>query len=466
MRKFWTDLDVDVLLGHAVHPPPPDRRGQLGIGRGHGAAVTDAADVLGRVEANRPPPARPERDRTVGLGGVLHDRARPTLQRQRARAARTGGPAMIARVRSVTAAAQAPRSIAAVSTSTSTGTGAAPTAHTADAVGTAVKAGTITSSPGPMPSAGQRQLDRPGSARHATTSQPPLQRRPLAFEGVELRAEQHRARATICGGGRLERLDVATVPRRVRSTTGTTGGPGRTRRSSAMPSAKAMRGAQPSTRLAFVKSPWKLPMSMRSSAVGPRHRTMPAAGPAASAIEPGDLGERRRLGMAEVEDLADGVGSTAASSSASTTSSTWTQSRSCWPSPNSVDRLAEQGVAHEDRQEPEAVRVEVLAGAVDVGEAQRRRPQVVDRRVEQVELLARQLVDAVHVDRARRVVLVDGQVLRTAVHLAGRRLHDRRRGARPRRTSSRKASWLRTLRSRSRSGSCHRARGGSPGRRR
>src|SRR4051812_10635180 len=41
----------------------------------------------------------------------------------------------------------------AVSESTSTNTGTAPVAQTAAAVGTAVKAGTITSSPGPMPSA-------------------------------------------------------------------------------------------------------------------------------------------------------------------------------------------------------------------------------------------------------------------------------------------------------------------------
>ena len=41
----------------------------------------------------------------------------------------------------------------AVASSTSTMTGTAPVAHTADAVGTAVSAGTITSWPGPTPSA-------------------------------------------------------------------------------------------------------------------------------------------------------------------------------------------------------------------------------------------------------------------------------------------------------------------------
>jgi uncharacterized protein YidB (DUF937 family) len=49
--------------------------------------------------------------------------------------------------------------------------------------------------------------------------------------------------------------------------------------------------------------------------------------------------------------------------------------------------------------------------------------------VEQVELLGRQLVDPVHVDRAGRVVLVDRQVLGPAVHLAGRGVDDGGLGA-------------------------------------
>ena len=76
--------------------------------------------------------------------------------------------------------------------------------------------------------------------------------------------------------------------------------------------------------------------------------------------------------------------------------------------------------------------------------------------VEQVELLAGQLVDAVDVDRRRRVVLVDGQVPRPAVHLAGRRLHDGARRVRRRAPISRNARWLRTLRSRSRKRILHR----------
>ena len=59
----------------------------------------------------------------------------------------------IARVRGVTAAAQAAGSSVSVSGSTSTKTGVAPAAMTARPVNAAVIAGTITSSPAPMSSA-------------------------------------------------------------------------------------------------------------------------------------------------------------------------------------------------------------------------------------------------------------------------------------------------------------------------
>ncbi len=109
-------------------------------------------------------------------------------------------------------------------------------------------------------------------------------------------------------------------------------------------------------------------------------------------------------------------------------SSTCRQSRSCEPSPNSSISSPARARRTNTGQEAEAVAPEVLAGPVHVGQPQRGCPQAVDLGVDEVELLARQLVDTVHVDRVRRVQFVDGQVLRPAVHLACRGLHDHRLG--------------------------------------
>ena len=72
------------------------------------------------------------------------------------------------------------------------------------------------------------------------------------------------------------------------------------------------------------------------------------------------------------------------------------------------------------------VAAQALALAVDVGEAQRSRRDPVHVAVEEVELLARELGDAVDVDRHCRVLLVDGVVAGSAVDLTSRGVHDAR----------------------------------------
>ena len=100
----------------------------------------------------------------------------------------------IARVRSVTAAAAAAGSMAAVDASTSTGTGTAPVAHTADAVGTAVNAGTMTSSPCADAESLEDELQRARPARHAD-GLAAERRGELVLERRQLGAEQHGAGA-------------------------------------------------------------------------------------------------------------------------------------------------------------------------------------------------------------------------------------------------------------------------------
>ena len=88
------------------------------------------------------------------------------------------------------------------------------------------------------------------------------------------------------------------------------------------------------------------------------------------------------------------------------------------------DVLAGERAANEHREEAETVTVQVLAGPIDVRETEGRGPHVVRVGVHAMELFAGELVDAVHVDRPCGVQFVDGQVLRAAVHLACRGLHD------------------------------------------
>ena len=96
----------------------------------------------------------------------------------------------MARVRSLTAPAARSGSSPAPSASTSTGTGTAPVAHTAAAVGTAVNAGTITSVPGPTPSASneRRSASVPDGDRDRVP--PPAVRRQLGLERLGLGPEQ------------------------------------------------------------------------------------------------------------------------------------------------------------------------------------------------------------------------------------------------------------------------------------
>ena len=139
----------------------------------HRAAVGDATQVLGGIEAARDGGGRRTADRAHRAPAR---RPRPPGLRGRAaaRAARRGAresPPACCRSRREP---RQPRSSAAVSGSTSTKTGDAPVAHTAAAVGTAVKAGTITSSPGPTPTASNAR--RSASVPEAT---PTAWRRPV-----------------------------------------------------------------------------------------------------------------------------------------------------------------------------------------------------------------------------------------------------------------------------------------------
>ena len=66
---------VEVLLGHAVHPQQSNAVGDVGAVGDDGAPITDAAQVLGGVEAvHRGRRARVVVQRAVRLGGVLDDR--------------------------------------------------------------------------------------------------------------------------------------------------------------------------------------------------------------------------------------------------------------------------------------------------------------------------------------------------------------------------------------------------------
>ena len=183
---------MHVFAGVPVGPQQPQGRREVVVVGHHRTAVGDPAEVLRRVEAVRGG-RRAARgvERAEGLRGVLDDGHAEVgqLGRPPVEVHRDDGP------RAVGAAARADSgSRVAVSRSTSTNTGTAPVAHTAAAVGTAVNAGTITSSPGPTPSATQREPQRVGARRHPDRVAPAGERRELALERVELRAEQVRAR--------------------------------------------------------------------------------------------------------------------------------------------------------------------------------------------------------------------------------------------------------------------------------
>ena len=85
--------------------------------------------------------------------------------------------------------------MAAVDASTSTSTGVAPRAHTAAAVGTAVNAGTITSSPADTPTARSASCNPDAPLADAHRVPVSEQQRQLVLAGLELGAQQQVAGA-------------------------------------------------------------------------------------------------------------------------------------------------------------------------------------------------------------------------------------------------------------------------------
>ena len=81
------------------------------------------------------------------------------------------------------------------------------------------------------------------------------------------------------------------------------------------------------------------------------------------------------------------------------------------------DVVACQCPTDELGEEAESRTVQVLARTVDVGQAQDDGDQCVAAPVEQMEMLAHQLVDTIHIDRCRRVSFVDGEIPGPPVHL-------------------------------------------------
>ena len=66
---------MDVLGGHPMDPQETDLIGEGGVARSDGTAVTDSAEVLGRIEAVRSHRRAPGVDeRPVSLGSVLDNR--------------------------------------------------------------------------------------------------------------------------------------------------------------------------------------------------------------------------------------------------------------------------------------------------------------------------------------------------------------------------------------------------------
>ena len=243
-----------------------------------------------------------------------------------------------------------------------------PSAHTADAVGTAVNAGTMTSSPGPTPSAAKTSCERARAAADADDLARAGRRRE-APRRARARAPSARGRAARCRSrGR------APSPRRTRPRSGGGAASGRRRGPRAIDvvadggvdavGERRSRGDQPRTRLALEKSPWKLPMSMRSRSSGPRHaaarpRSSPAARWVRSAIS-ARVSESSwpRLKISPtasgvVADSEQGVDDVVDVHAVAALGAVAVQH----------DLLAEQGPADEHRQEPEVLALEVLARA-------------------------------------------------------------------------------------------------------
>ena len=375
MRKFCETVVVHVLLGHAVRAQQPDgRRRRRRVVGDHGAAVADAAEVLGRVEAvdggrraasgrapRRAPAPRPRR--SAG-------RCRGSVGRTPVQVHHDDGPRAVGARRVDQPSRRAPP----CRRSTSTSTGVAPSAATADAVGTAVNAGTITSSPGPTPSARERQLQRGGAGRrrrrraarraHAANSR---------LERGRLAAEQERA----AGAHALRRRRANVVGQRsrragVRSTTGTTGAHDRRRAVRRMPVVELDRRlANRARRRWRAVGPERADVDAlvigRATGSGPDRRCRRRARSRSRAISASEwstslptLYTRPTAASAVaatngVDDVVD-VQAVAALAAVA----------------EELDRLAPQRRADEHRQEPELVAGQALSRAVHVGQAQRR----------------------------------------------------------------------------------------------
>ena len=165
-RELVPTHAVLVLADAAVVAQRPHAVGELVVVGEHGAGVAVGAEVLAGVEAGGRD--RRRASRRGGRAGVapwdcaasststhvVADR-RAELPRP-APPGRRGARRSTARVRSVTPLRPARRGRCRKSASQSTSTRSAPTRATASAVATKVLAGTITSSPGPIPAAAQR----------------------------------------------------------------------------------------------------------------------------------------------------------------------------------------------------------------------------------------------------------------------------------------------------------------------
>ena len=183
-----------VLRGAPMVTHDPDLAVDVVAVREHRARVTVRAEVLARIEAGRRrvpdrPGPRARSGRPLALRGVLDDR--DALVRMPARSSSTAAICP-KRCTGTTAFADPTRSSARslsmrrYSSSQSTRTGVAPARTTASAVATNVLAGMMTSSPRPISTRAQRELDRVGSVADADTVRDSAELGVLLLERLDL----------------------------------------------------------------------------------------------------------------------------------------------------------------------------------------------------------------------------------------------------------------------------------------
>ena len=143
---------------------------------------------------------------------------------------------------------------------------------------------------------------------------------------------------------------------------------------------------------------------------------------------PGDVGQSQRFMVAEVEHLAGGLGTRRGGDHRVDDVVDVQAVAALRAVAVQRDVVTEQSPPDEHGEEALVGAAEVQPRAVDVGQPQCRRLHAVHACIQQVELLARQLVDAIDVDRRCRMAFVDGQVLRPPIDLPGRRLDHGRIG--------------------------------------